>query len=154
MTDASTGLCVGVSVDTADGRSERRNALMMLDRVCARHRLVRKRLAADTEYASGEYLSQVEARGITPHSAMPKMKIKGQRTSHHARKRMRRRTKTSSYRESQKLRKLIEPVIGWCRHVGGLSRMRFIGHKRIQDDAMLVASAWNLLRITTLAGSS
>jgi len=33
MTDARTGLCVCVSVNTADGRCERRNALMMLDRV-------------------------------------------------------------------------------------------------------------------------
>ena len=154
MTDAHTGLCVSVSVDTADGRSERRNALAMLDRVKARHRLVPKKLAADAGYASGEYLSAVEARGITPHSALPKMKIKGESASHRARKRMRRRTKTKSYRESQKLRKLIEPVIGWCKYVGGLSRTRFIGHERIQDDAMLVASAWNLMRMMKLAGSS
>lgn len=154
MTDASTGLCVSVSVDTADGRSERRNALMMLDRVRARHRLVPKTLAADAGYASGEFLSQVEARGITPHSAMPRIKIKGQSASHRARKRMRRRTQTGSYRESQKLRKLIEPVIGWCKHVGGLSRTRFIGHERIQADAMLVASAWNLMRMVKLSGET
>ena len=154
MTDACTGLCVSVSVDTADGRSERRKALAMLDRVKARHRLVPGKLAADAGYASGEFLCQVEARGITPNSALPKMKIKGQSDSHRARKRMRRRTRTSSYRESQKLRKFIEPVIGWRKHVGGLSRTRFIGHERIQDDALLVASAWNLMRMTKLAGSS
>lgn len=153
LTDARTGLCVSVAVDSADGRSERRNALAMLDRVRMRHRLTPKKLAADANYASGEFLCEVESRGITPHSAMPRKKIKGDSAGHCARRRMRRRTQTKGYRESQKLRKFIEPVIGWCKLVGGLGRTRFIGHERIQNDAMLVASAWNLLRMTKLMGA-
>ncbi|MDQ7014086.1 MAG: hypothetical protein Q9O74_09350 [Planctomycetota bacterium] len=47
---------------------------------------------------------------------------------------------------------LIEPVIGWCKHTGGLERTRFIGHGRIQNDGLLVASAWNLMRMVTLRG--
>ena len=47
-------------------------------------------------------------------------------------------------------RRLIEPVIGWCKDVGGLRRTRFLGRQRIQDDAMMVASAWNLMRMATL----
>ena len=150
QTDAQTELCVSVSVDTADGKAERRNALSMLDRVRARHRLTPKKLAADANYASGAFLCEVESRGITPHSALPRKKIAGDSAQHRARKRMRQRTKTSGYRESQKRRKFIEPVIGWCKLVGGLGRTRFIGHERIQNDAMLVASAWNLLRMTKL----
>ena len=76
-----------------------------------------------------------------PLSALPRKKIKGDSAQHRARKRIRRRTRTKAYRESQKLRKFIEPVIGWCKLVGGLGRTRFIGHERIQNDAMLVASA-------------
>jgi len=152
LTDAQTGLCVSVTVDTADGRAERRNALAMLDRVRARHRMTPKKLAADANYASGEFLCEVESRGITPHSALPRKKIKGDSAEHRARKRMRSRMKTHGYRESQKLRKFVEPVIGWCKLVGGLHRTRFIGHERIQNDAMVVASAWNLLRMTRLTG--
>ena len=32
----------------------------------------------------------------------------------------------------------------------GLRRTRFLGHKRIEDDAMIVGSAWTLLRMATL----
>ena len=136
LTDARTGLCVSVAVDSADGRAERRNALSMLDRVRARHRLTPKKLAADANYASGAFLREVELRSVTPHSALPRTKIKGASAHHRARKRMRRRTRTKTYRESQKLRKFVEPVIGWCKLVGGLGRTRFIGHERIQNDAM------------------
>lgn len=150
LTDARSGLCVSVAVDTADGRAERRNALLMLDRVRARHRITPKKLAADANYASGEFLREVESRSVTPHSALPRKKIVGDSAAHRARRRMRRRMMTKGYRESQKLRKFIEPVIGWCKHVGGLSRTRFIGHERIEADALLTASAWNLLRMTRL----
>ena len=153
LTDACTGLCVSVSVDTADGKAERRNALSMLDRVRARHGVTPKKLAADANYASGEFLCEVESRGITPHSALPRKKIVGDSEHHRARKRMRSRTRSKAYRESQKLRKFVEPVIGWCKLVGGLGRTRFIGHERIQNDAMMVASAWNLLRMTNLTGA-
>ncbi len=153
LTDAQTGLCVSVAVDTADGRAERCNALAMLDRVRARHKMTPKKLAADANYASGAFLCEVESRGIMPHSALPRKKIKGDSERHLARKRMRRRMQTKGYRESQKLRKFVEPVIGWCKLIGGLGRTRFIGHERIQNDAMVVASAWNLLRMTRLAGA-
>lgn len=83
-------LCVSVSVDTADDRSERRNVLAMLDCVKARHRLVPGKLVVDAGYASGKFLCLIEVRGITPHCALPKMKIKGQSASYRARKRMRR----------------------------------------------------------------
>jgi len=33
---------------------------------------------------------------------------------------------------------MIEPVIGWCKETGGLSRTRFVGHERIQNDGLLV----------------
>jgi hypothetical protein len=55
---------------------------------------------------------------------------------------------------SQKLRRLIEPVIGWCKHTGGLGRTRFIGHERIQNDGLIVAAAWNLTRMVTLSGET
>lgn len=154
LTDSRSGLCVALAVDTADGRAERRNALHLLDRVKKRHRVTPKVLAADAGYTAGEFLCEVQSRGITAHAAMPKTKIRGDSEAHRARKRAKRRMKSRAYRASQRMRKFIEPVIGWCKHIGGLSRTRFIGHERIQNDAMLVAAAWNLLRMTRLRGAT
>ena len=71
---------------------------------------------------------------------------------HRTRRRMKRRQWTKAHKVSQRLRRFVEPVIGWCKHVGGLARTRFIGHERIQDEAMIVAAAWNLMRMKTLGG--
>jgi len=154
LADARTGFIARVAVDTADGRAERRNALLMLDRVNKRHGLTPGTLAADAGYGAGEFLCALERRGITPHAAMASGKIKGESAEHRARRRMRRRKRTNTYRMSQRLRRFIEPVIGWCKHVGGLARTRFIGHERIQDDAMMTAAAWNLMRMTRLRGAT
>lgn len=154
MTDSMTGLCVGIAVDSADGRAERRSALAMLDRIGTRHRLAPSTLAADAAYGTGDFLCEVESRGIRPHTAMPSSKIGGDTQRHEARRRMRRRQRTKGYRASQRLRQLIEPVIGWCKDTGKLARTRFLGRSRIQDDARLVGTAWNLLRMTRLAGAT
>jgi len=154
LTDSHTGLCVSVAIDTADGRAERRNALAMLDRVKRRHGVSPKVLATDASYGAGQFLCDVESRSIVPHAAMPKTKIKGDTEQHRARRRARRRMRSRAYRASQRMRKFIEPVIGWCKHTGGLARTRFLGHERIQNDAMLVATAWNLMRMTRLAGAT
>lgn len=154
LTDSRSGLCLGLSIDTADGRAERRNALQMLDRVERRHRTTPKVVAADKGYAAGAFLCELESRGIIGHVAMPKTKIKGESESHQARRRAKQRTQSKAYRASQRMRKFIEPVIGWCKHIGGLSRTRFIGHERIQNDALMTAAAWNLLRLTRLAGAT
>lgn len=154
LTDAHTGFIARVAVDTADGRAERRCALAMLDQVKRRHRLTPKALAADAGYGAGEFLREVEDRGITPHAALMKGKISGDSGAHRARRTMRRRQRSRAYKVSQRLRRFIEPVIGWCKHVGGLARTRFLGHERIQDDAMMTAAAWNLLRMTRLRGAT
>lgn len=150
LAESESGLCLSVAVDVADGRAERRCAIEMLDRVERRHGIKPKIIAADAGYGTGDFLCGAEDRGITPHAAMPRKPIKGDTERHQARRRMRRRHRTKSYRVSQRVRRLIEPVIGWYKDVGGLRRTRFLGRKRIQDDAMLVASAWNLLRMTAL----
>ena len=154
LTDSATGLCVALSIDSADGRAERRNALAMLDRLRRRHDVVPSTLAADAGYGTGEFLCEIESRGIRPHAAMPSSRIVGDTERHEARRRMRRRQRTKGYRVSQRIRRLVEPVIGWCKDTGKLARTRFLGRPRIQDDARLVGAAWNLLRMTRLAGAT
>lgn len=131
MTDSESGLCVGLAIDAADGRAERRNALRMLDRLRRRHDLVPSTLAADAGYGTGEFLCEVESRGVRPHAAMQSNKIVGDSEQHE-----------------------VEPVIGWCKDAGKLARTRFLGRPRIQDDARLVGAAWNLLRMTRLIGAN
>jgi len=154
MTDSESGLCVSIAVDVADGRAERRNALAMLDRVQRRHDILPRVIAADAGYGTGDFLCGVEDRGITPHAAMTSHPIIGDTERHAARRRMRRRHRTKSYRTSQRIRRLVEPVIGWCKDTGKLARTRFLGRPRIQDDARLVGAAWNLLRMTSLSGAT
>ena len=151
LTESRSGLCVSLAVDVADGRAERRNAVAMLDRVKKRHGLRPRVIAADAGYGTGDFLCAVEDRGVTPHAAMSRQPIKGDSARHAARRRMRRRHRSRSYRVSQRLRRLIEPVIGWLKNIGGLRRTRFLGQQRIRDDAFVVASAWNLMRMATLA---
>jgi len=91
-------------------------------------------------------------KSVRPHAALAKGKIKGDSAEHAAGRRMRRRQRSRAYRTSQHLRRFIEPVIGWCKHTGGLARTRFIGHERIQDDAMMTAAAWNLMRLARPRG--
>lgn len=154
MTDSASGLCVNLVIDSADGRAERRSALAMLDRVRKRHDVVPSTLAADAGYGTGDFLCEVESRGIRPHAALPSNRIVGDTERHEARRRMRRRQQTKSYRVSQRLRRLVEPVIGWCKDTGKLARTRFLGRRRIQDDARLVGAAWNLMRMTRLSGAT
>jgi transposase len=154
MTDSASGLCVSLTVDAADGRAERRQALAMLDRLRRRHGVVPSTLAADAGYGTGEFLCEVESRGIRPHAAMQSNRIVGDTEQHEARRRMRRRQRTKGYRVSQRLRRMVEPVIGWCKDTGKLARTRFLGRSRIQDDARVVGVAWNLLRMTRLIGAT
>ena len=154
MTDSASGLCVGLAIDAADGRAERRSALAILERIRTRHDLVPSTLAADAAYGTGDFLCDVESRGIRPHAAMQSHRIIGESEQHEARRRMRRRHRTKSYRVSQRLRRMVEPVIGWCKDTGQLARTRFLGRPRIQNDARLVGIAWNLLRMTRLSGAT
>jgi len=150
MTDSHSGLCVGVTVDLADGRAERRNAVKLIDRAHRRHGVRPRTIAADAGYGTGDFLCAMEARGVRPHAAMPRIPIKGHTDRHDARRRMKRRFKTKAYRISQRARRMIEPMIGWFKDIGGLRRTRFLGRRRIQDDAMIVAAAWNLMKIIRL----
>lgn len=72
LTDARSGLFVRVAIDAADGRAERRCALLMLDRVKKRHGLRPGTLASGAGYGAGAFLREVEERGITLPAATPR----------------------------------------------------------------------------------
>lgn len=146
-----SGLCLDIVIDEANGTAERRQALRMLDRVAGRQWLTPKTLGADTGYDAGEFLVELEDRGIEPHIPIREGPIKAKTEQADARRRARRRMKTKRHRISQQIRKRVEQVIGWGKTVGGLARTRFIGRDRIALDAYMTGAAHNLLRMTRLA---
>jgi len=62
-----------------------------------------------------------------------------------------RRQKTKGYQISQRIRKRIEEIFGWDKVIGGLRRSRHVGRWKLQQQALVVNAAYNLLRMTRLA---
>lgn len=150
MMENRSGLCLAVTVDGFDGHAERRNAVRMLRHVERRHGLVPRTIGMDAGYKAGQFLVQVEEHGSTPHVPIPNDPIKGDTPESHARRRARQRMGTTGYRLSQRVRKRAEQIFGWSKTVAGLARTRFIGHVRIENSALIVGAAYNLLRMTKL----
>ncbi len=113
------GLIMDVAVAEANGRSERKAALEMLDRVSRRHWVKPRTLAADRGYDAGGFLLDQEDREIKPHVAMRAGVIKAKTPDGDARRRMRARTRTVGYAIGQRRRKMIEEAFGWMKDVAG-----------------------------------
>ena len=145
------GLCLDVAVDEANGRCERVQAVDLLDRVYKKHGLWPRTLGADANYKEGAFLGALELTGITPHVPMPSGVIRGDNLPAAARRRARRRSRTLGYAISQRVRKRVEEIIGWCKSVGGMARARFVGRWKINQQAETTAAAYNLLRMARLA---
>jgi transposase len=150
LMDTTSGLCLDVAVDEANGRAERIQAGAMLRRLKQRHPVYPASLAADKGYAAGPFLAELERRRITPHVPIPAGPIRGDHAAAEARRRARRRMRTVTYRAAQRVRKRVEEIIGWCKTVGGLRRARFVGRWKIALQTLSTAAAYNLLRLTRL----
>ena len=101
--------------------------------------------------AGPAFLAALEGDGITPHVPLPDGPIRGDDEADHARRRAQRRMKTQGYAISQRVRKRIEEVSGWCKTVGGMARAWFIGRWKIRQQSEATAAAYNLLRMARLA---
>jgi len=148
-----SGLCLDVAIDRADGYAERANALEMLRRMRRRHRLRPKTVGFDAAYDDGEFLEKIEKLKITPHVPIRKGAICATDAAGEARRRARRRQRTLGYQLSQRVRKRVEQIFGWCKTVGRWARTRFIGQERIEAEALMTAAAYNLLRISHLVSA-
>lgn len=151
LMDNRNGLCLDVSVDEANGTAERLQAAVMLERTYQRHRLSPGTLGMDAAYRDGEFLSALEGVDIVPHVPLPDNPIRGPGQPAQARRRAKRRMKTVAYQISQRLRKRVEEIIGWCKTIGRMARTRFVGRWKIKLEGELTAAAYNLLRMTRLA---
>lgn len=145
------GLCVDIDVDQADGHAERRCAQRMLNRAAREHGLWPRTLGMDGGYVDGSFLADLEDVDCIPHVPMGDGAIKGDDRGARARRRALRRCGTKAHTLSQRIRKRVEELIGWCKTIGGLARARFVGRWKIAMQAASTAAAYNLLRMARLA---
>lgn len=134
------GLCVDIEVRSALQR-EIDVAKDMLSRQ-ARKRVRPKTLGADKGYHITEFIEHLRNRKIAPHIAQMKGRnIRGldARTTRH-----------ESYAMSQRKRKRVEEIFGWMKAYGGLRRTMARGLQRVRVHAYIVATAYNLLRMSRM----
>jgi transposase len=135
------GLLVDLVVAEANGRVERDAALVMLADLKDKESAIT--VAGDKGYDTREFVAECRALNVVPHVAQNVHKrrssaIDGRTTRH------------PGYAISQRIRKRVEEIFGWCKTVGGFRRTRYRGRQRTQMAAYLVGAAYNLLRITRL----
>ena len=145
-----SGLCLDIAVDEANGTAERIQAGGMIDRTFERHGLWPKTLGADAGYKDGKFLDAIEQFGIVPHVPVGEGPIVGEDPGAQARRRAKRRAKTKGCLVSQRVRKRIEEIFGWCKMIGGLGRARFVGRWKIKLQSEITGAAYNLLRLARL----
>ncbi len=137
LMDNRHGLIAGEEVSTADGTAEVDAALHLVDSLGGSQRIT---LGADKGYDRHRFVQDLRDRNVTPHVAR---KRKGSaidgRTTRHA-----------GYAMSIHARKRIEPIFGWMKTVGGMRKTRFRGLERVSLHFSLVATAYNLVRMTRL----
>jgi len=135
------GLLVDFLVNQATGNAERDIVPDLIDQ--ARERGFRPRtLAGDKGYDTRQCVADLRVRNVTPHVA--------QNTSGRRSTIDRRTTRHPGYDISQRKRKRVEEIFGWMKTIGGFRRTRFIGLELTQLAAYLVATAYNLVRMTRL----
>ncbi|HUG38858.1 MAG TPA: IS5 family transposase [Longimicrobiales bacterium] len=146
------GLIMDVAVSEANGTAEREEALVMIRRSKERHGLKPRTLAADKGYDAGPFLHELESEErIVPLVPTRKGVIRGSSPAAEARKRARRRQCTKRYQEAQRNRKRAEEIFGWSKTTGGMRRSRHVGRWKIGQNGLVVAAAYNLLRLSRMA---
>jgi transposase len=163
------GLLVDLRVAEADGRAERDTALFMLADYKDPTRTIT--VAGDKGYDTRDFVADCRAINVVPSmschqcraiNVVPSMSCHQCRAinvvPHVAQNRHERRhsaidqrtTRHPGYVISQRIRKRVEEIFGWCKTVGGFRRTRYRGQRRTQMAAYLVGAAYNLLRISRL----
>lgn len=157
LTENRHGLILGITITEANGTAEREAALAMVDELKSTHQRQPKTLGTDKGYDSGDFLQDVEARGIEPHVPLVKDPCDLDNVVHRqrepgvqARHRMKERQATGGYQLSQKCRKKVEEVFGWLKEIAELGRSRVVGRWKILQLLEMGAAAYNLIRLRKL----
>jgi len=136
------GLLVDFQVTQATGTAERDMVPKLLDEAKERH-FHPKTLGGDKGYDTRDCVDDMRERRVTPHVA--------QNTSNRRSAIDGRTTRHPGYAVSQRIRKRVEEIFGWMKTVGGFRRTRYRGLDRTGLAGYLVATAYNLVRLSRLA---
>jgi len=132
------GLVVDVETTQAHGRAEREAALTMAERTLKPG----STLGADRGYDVAEFLELMDRLGVEPHVAAKRLNSAVPEVLR----------QNPGYVVSLRIRKRIEECFGWAKTVGGFRKTRFVGTAKVQAQALMTFSAWNLTRLATLLG--
>ena len=137
LMDNRYGLVSDFRLTEANGTAERDAALEMLAMIPGSRQLS---VGADRGYDTKDFVAECRELNVTPHVAQRKRwsAIDGRTTRH------------EGYRSSQKVRKRVESIFGWMKTVGGFRRSRYVGLERTGLCGELVATAYNLVRMSRL----
>jgi transposase len=136
------GLLVDFQMTQATGTAERDMVPKLLDAAKERH-FHPQTLGGDKGYDTQDCVDDMRERRVTPHVAQNttnrRSAIDGRTTRH------------PGYAVSQRIRKRVEEIFGWMKTVGGFRRTRYRGLDRTGLAGYLVATAYNLVRLSRLA---
>jgi transposase len=133
------GLAVDGRLTLATGTAEREAALEMIDAIGGSHQIT---LGADKGYDAADFVSELRARGVTPHIA--------QNDTYRRSAIDARTTRHEGYKISQRKRKRVEEIFGWEKVVGGMRKVKVRGLKRVGAVFTFALAAFNLVRMRTL----
>ena len=136
------GLLVDFQVTHATRTAERDMVPKLLDQAKER-RFHPMTLGGDKGYNTRDCVDDVRERRVTPHVA--------QNTSNRRSAIDGRTTRHPGYAVSQRTRKRVEEIFGWMKTVGGFRRTRYRGLDRTGLAGYLIATAYNLVRLSRLA---
>ncbi len=139
------GLLVDFQVTHATGTAERDMVPKLLDQAKERH-FHPKALGGDKNYDTQDCVADIRERRVTPHVAQ---NTSGRRSAIDGRT-----TRHPGYAASQRIRKRVEEVFGWMKTIGGFRRTRYRGLDRTGLAGYLVATAYNLVRLSRLRARS
>jgi transposase len=138
------GLCVQVSVRPSTEK-ETTAAQELLGRQIDEAPIAPESVGADKGYHNQEFVSFCREEKIKPHVAP----ITGRTVAGLDG----RTTGSLGYQTSQRIRKRVEEIFGWAKEIGGLRKTKKRGTERVGLNALLVISAYNLVRMGKLMGS-
>ena len=147
------GMLVDFQTTQATGTAERDIVPVLVDQAKERG-FHPKTLGGDKGYDTGDCVAVLRRRGVTPHVA--------QNTNGRSSAIDGRTTRHPGYAISQRIRKRVEEIFGWMKHVlseaegtvGGFRRTRYKGLDRTGLAGYLVATAYNLVRMAKLLGQT
>ena len=139
------GLLVDFQVSQATGTAERDTVPELVDQVKARG-FHPKTVGGDKNYDTRDCVDVMRKRRVTPHVAQ---NMSGRSSAIDGRT-----TRHPGYALSQRIRKRVEEVFGWMKTVGGFRRTRYRGLDRTGLAGYLVATAYNLVRLSRLLAHS